>query len=310
MCRILAKTKDMPREKWLELRKQGIGGSDAGAVCGVNPYSSPMKVFQDKTSDETEEIDNEAVRQGNDLEDYVAQRFMEATGKKVRRSNVMYCNEEYPFMIADVDRLVIGEDAGLECKTVSAYNEDKWKNGEIPLHYILQCYHYMAVTGKKVWYLAAVILGREFICKKLVWDDELIGSLIEAEKSFWHNNIVPRIMPEPDGSEVCDAVLGQYFHTTRKESEIALEGFDEKLGRREKILAQIEKLKEEKRKIEQEVKLFMQDNERASSEKYRVLWSSVDTTRFDTKQFKKDRPELYKDYAQTSSSRRFQVKAA
>ena len=310
MCRILAKTKDMPREKWLELRKQGIGGSDAGAVCGVNPYSSPMKVFQDKTSDETEEIDNEAVRQGNDLEDYVAQRFMEATGKKVRRSNVMYCNEEYPFMIADVDRLVIGEDAGLECKTVSAYNEDKWKNGEIPLHYILQCYHYMAVTGKKVWYLAAVILGREFICKKLVWDDELIGSLIEAEKSFWHNNIVPRIMPEPDGSEVCDAVLGQYFHTTRKESEIALEGFDEKLGRREEILAQIEKLKEEKRKIEQEVKLFMQDNERASSEKYRVLWSSMDTTRFDTKQFKKDRPELYKDYAQTSSSRRFQVKAA
>ena len=310
MCRILAKTKDMPREKWLELRKQGIGGSDAGAVCGVNPYSSPMKVFQDKTSDETEEIDNEAVRQGNDLEDYVAQRFMEATGKKVRRSNVMYCNEEYPFMLADVDRLVIGEDAGLECKTVSAYNEDKWKNGEIPLHYILQCYHYMAVTGKKVWYLAAFILGREFICKKLVWDDELIGSLIEAEKSFWHNNIVPRIMPEPDGSEVCDAVLGQYFHTTRKESEIALEGFDEKLGRREKILAQIEKLKEEKRKIEQEVKLFMQDNERASSEKYRVLWSSMDTTRFDTKQFKKDRPELYKDYAQTSSSRRFQVKAA
>ena len=310
MCRILAKTKDMPREKWLELRKQGIGGSDAGAVCGVNPYSSPMKVFQDKTGDETEEIDNEAVRQGNDLEDYVAQRFMEAAGKKVRRSNVMYCNEEYPFMIADVDRLVIGEDAGLECKTVSAYNEDKWKNGEIPLHYILQCYHYMAVTGKKVWYLAAVILGREFICKKLVWDDELIGSLIEAEKSFWHNNIVPRIMPEPDGSEVCDAVLGQYFHTTRKESEIALEGFDEKLGRREEILAQIEALEQEKRKIEQEVKLFMQNNERASSEKYRVLWGSVDTARFDTKRFKEDMPELYKDYAKTSSSRRFQIKAA
>lgn len=310
MCRILAKTKDMPREKWLELRKQGIGGSDAGAVCGVNPYSSPMKVFQDKTSDETEEIDNEAVRQGNDLEDYVAQRFMEATGKKVRRSNVMYCSEEYPFMIADVDRLVVGEDAGLECKTASAYHADKWKDGEMPLHYILQCYHYMAVTGKKTWYIAAVILGREFVCRKLVWDDALISHLIEVEKSFWYNNVVPAVMPEPDGSKVCDTVLEQYFHIARKESEIALEGFDEKLGRREEILAQIEKLEQEKRKIEQEVKLFMQDNERASSEKYRVLWSSVDTARFDTKQFKKDRPELYKDYAKTSYSRRFQVKAA
>ena len=310
MCKVIAKTKGMPKEKWLELRKQGIGGSDAGAVCGVNPYSSPMKVFLDKTGGGTEEIDNEAVRQGNDLEDYVAQRFMEATGKKVRRSNAMYCSEEHPFMVADVDRLVVGEDAGLECKTASAYNADKWKDGGIPPHYVLQCYHYMAVTGKRTWYIAAVILGREFVCRKLAWDDKLIRCLIEAEKSFWYNNVIPGVMPEPDGSEACDTVLGQYFHIVKKESEIALEGFDEKLGRREEILAQMEKLEEEKRKIEQEVKLFMRDNERASSEKYRVSWSSVDTARFDTERFKEDRPELYKDYAKISSSRRFQVKAA
>ena len=76
--------------EWLRLRKSGIGGSDAGAICGVNPYSSAMKVFRDKTSDVVEELDNEAVRIGHDLEDYVAQRFMEATGLKVRKSNFMY----------------------------------------------------------------------------------------------------------------------------------------------------------------------------------------------------------------------------
>ena len=74
-------------EGWLRLRKSGIGGSDAGAVCGVNPYSSAMKVFQDKTSESVEEQDNEAIRIGHDLEDYVAQRFTEATGLKVRKSN-------------------------------------------------------------------------------------------------------------------------------------------------------------------------------------------------------------------------------
>ena len=153
----------LDNHEWLELRKTGIGGSDAGAVCGLNPYSSPMKLFYDKTSDKVEELDNEAVRQGHDLEDYVARRFMEATGLKVRRSNYMYRSVEYPFMIADVDRLIVGEDAGLECKTASAYNADKWKDGKIPLHYVMQCYHYMAVTGKRVWYIAAVILGREFI---------------------------------------------------------------------------------------------------------------------------------------------------
>ena len=78
------------QEQWLKLRKKGIGGSDAGAVCGLNPYSSAMKVFQDKTSSEVEVTDNESMRIGRDLEDYVARRFMEATGLKVRKSNYMY----------------------------------------------------------------------------------------------------------------------------------------------------------------------------------------------------------------------------
>ena len=103
-------TTGMSNEEWLRLRKTGIGGSDAGSICGVNPFGSPMKVYYDKTSSSVEELDNEAVRQGHDLEDYVAQRFMEATGLKVRRSNFMYRSTEYPFMIADVDRLVVGEE--------------------------------------------------------------------------------------------------------------------------------------------------------------------------------------------------------
>ena len=106
-------TAGLSNEEWLKLRKQGIGGSDAGAVCGLNPYSSPMKVFRDKTTDEVEELDNEAIRIGHDLEQYVAERFMEATGLKVRRSNYMYRSQEHPYMIADVDRLVLGEDAVL-----------------------------------------------------------------------------------------------------------------------------------------------------------------------------------------------------
>ncbi len=135
-------TAGMDRKEWLRLRKTGIGGSDAGAVCGLNPYSSPMKVFYDKTAEEIEENDSEAMRIGRDLEDYAAKRFTEAAGLKTRRSNYMYRSIEHPFMIADVDRLVVGEDAGLECKTASAYNADKWKDGDIPLHYILQCCHY------------------------------------------------------------------------------------------------------------------------------------------------------------------------
>ncbi len=303
-------TAGMSNEEWLRLRKTGIGGSDAGSICGVNPFGSPMKVYYDKTSSNIEELDNEAVRQGHDLEDYVAQRFMEATGLKVRRSNFMYRSTEYPFMIADVDRLVIGEDAGLECKTASAYNTDKWKDGNIPLHYIMQCYHYMAVTGKRTWYIAAVILGREFTYRKLVWDDDLIAQMISVEKNFWENHVLPRVLPSPDGSDICNDILNEYFHSARKGSSIKLDGFDDKLKRRAEIMEQIEQLKQEQGMIEQEVKLYMKDNEYASSGNYRISWSSVQSTRLDTKRMKEEQPEIYRDYAVQSVSRRFQVRAA
>ena len=296
--------------EWLRLRKAGIGGSDAGAICGVNPYSSAMKVFHDKTSEEVEEQDNEAIRIGHDLEDYVAQRFMEATGLKVRKSNFMYRSKEHPFMIADVDRLIVGEDAGLECKTASAYNADKWADGNIPLHYVMQCYHYMAVTGKRTWYIAAVILGREFTYRKLEWDDELISRLIGIEEDFWNNHVVPGTIPPPDGSEACDEVIEQYFHTAKKASAIKLVGFDEKLNRREEILGFIAELQAEQKQIEQEVKLFMGDNQYATSDHYRVSWGNIDSIRLDSQRIKTEKPEIYADYGKASHYRRFEVKAA
>ena len=296
--------------EWLRLRKSGIGGSDAGAVCGVNPYSSAMKVFQDKTSEDVKEQDSEAIRIGHDLEDYVAKRFMEASGLKVRKSNFMYRSVEHPFMIADVDRLVVGEDAGLECKTASAYNADKWADGNIPLHYVMQCYHYMAVTKKRTWYIAAVILGREFTYRRLDWDDELINRLIDVEQDFWDNHVVKGIIPPPDGSKACDEVLEQYFHTTKKADAVKLVGFDEKLSRREEILCSIAKLQEEQKRIEQEVKMFMGDSQYAASGRYRVSWGNVDSVRLDSQRIKAEKPEIYADYGKPSHYRRFEVKAA
>jgi len=303
-------TVNMSREEWLQLRKSGIGGSDAGAICGLNPYSSPMKVYQDKTSEDVSDLDSEAMRQGRDLEDYVARRFMEATGLKVRRSNILYRSTEHPCMIADVDRLIVGEDAGLECKTASAYSSDKWKDGEVPMHYLIQCCHYMAVTGRSAWYIAVVILGQEFKYAKITRDDAMIANLIAIEEAFWNTHVVQRVMPPPDGSKACDEVLEKYFHRARKESTIPLIGFDEKLNRRTELLDQIAELEREQKQIEQEVKLYMQDNELASSDRYRVSWTNVDTARLDTKRLKAEKPEIYQDFAKITSSRRLTIKAA
>ena len=303
-------TKNMSREDWLSLRRTGIGGSDAGAICGLNPYSSPLDVYFNKTGEAPETEDNEAMRQGRDLEEYVAKRFTEETGLKVRRSNQMYRSIEHPFMIADVDRLIIGEDAGLECKTANAFGADKWKDGQIPVHYLLQCLHYMAVTGKKTWYIAVVILGMDFQYRKIVWGEKLISNLIEIEENFWDCYVTRGKMPEPDGTDAYTKALGTYFPTAKKGTKIPLIGFDEKLSRREEIIEEMKALETEKSRIEQEVRCYMERNESAVSERYRVSWPNIETSRLDTKRLREEQPEVYQKFLKKTASRRFEITAA
>lgn len=174
----LVSTLNLDKESWLKYRKQGIGGSDAGAVCGLNPYRTAIQVYYDKTSDSIEDVDNEAMRQGREFEEYVARRFSEASGKKVRRANAMFYDEKYPFMLADVDRMIVGENAGLECKTASPYSEEKWRDDKIPLSYQLQCYHYMSVCNADAWYIAVLIYGRDFKYYRIERDNEVIENQI------------------------------------------------------------------------------------------------------------------------------------
>lgn len=303
-------TKNMDRNEWLKIRKTGLGGSDAGAVCGLNPYVSPMAVYRDKVSDETDMGDNEAMRQGRDLEEYVAQRFTEETGLKVRRSNKMYRSTEYPWMIADVDRMVAGGGAGLECKTVSVYKKDQWADGGIPVYYLLQCYHYMIVTGCRTWYLAAVILGQDFQYRRIEYEEETAQNLIALEAEFWNNHVLPRHMPDPDGSKSCDAVLEEYFCQRGKAETIELVGFDQKLERRQEIEETMKLLETEKRQIDQEIKVFMDGHEMADSGRYRVTWREVISSRLDTKRLKEEKPDIYQEFLQESKSSRFTVKVA
>lgn len=315
MCKIIAKTKDMPRKQWLQLRKQGIGGSDAGAILGVNPYSSPMDIYINKVKDDVDidDYDNESMRLGRDLEAYVAERFCEETGLKVRRSNNMYAHKDYPFMIADVDRLVIGKEngfIGLECKTASPYSADKWRDGQIPAHYLAQCYHYMAVLDADAWYIAVVIYGKEFKYIKIERDEEIINNLIQIEKTFWEQNVLAGNMPEPDGSEAANEFINSYFKNSTEALSVKLFGFDDKLKRRMEIDALINKLDTEKKQIDQEVKMYMQDAEIAENENFFVSWKQSVSNRLDTKKLKKEMPDIYEKFCDQVSSRRFLVKTA
>lgn len=314
MYKVMTNTKNMNRKEWLMLRKNGIGGSDAGAVCGLNPYVSPMEVYADKTSNNVDEMatDNEAMRQGRDFEDYVAKRFMEESGLKVRRSNAMYICKEYPFMIADIDRFVIGRNdgiIGLECKTASPYSAEKWKDGKIPVYYIMQCYHYMTVMDAQAWYIAVLIYGREFKYIKLERDEEIIQSLIRIEENFWNNHVMKRVMPEPDGSSAADTFINKHFAESKEGLSVPLAGFDEKLQRRAELSDLIDQLDIEKKKIEQEIKAYMNDAEYAENEHFIVSWKNSTINKIDTKKLKAEMPSVYNKFLNPIRSRRFLVKA-
>ena len=166
----------------------------------------------------------------------------------------------------------------------------------------------MAVTGADAWYIACVILGKEFVWHKIERDEEIIQMLISVESDFWNNNVLADKMLAPDGSKAAEELLSKYYKTSDPDKMIPLVGFDEKLKRRAEITDLQEKLEEEKKQIEQEVKVYMEDAERADSENYSVTWKSVTSNRVDSKKLKSVYPEIYKECVKPAPSRRFVVK--
>ena len=305
----LAKTLDMPREQWLELRKKGIGGSDSAAIVGLDRYRSAFDVYAEKIGLKPEQPDNEAMRQGRDLEQYVAERFMEATGKKVRRRNAMLQHPEYPFMIADIDRWVVGENAGLECKTTSVLNRCKFSQGEFPPNYYVQCMHYMAVTGAERWYLAVLVLNKAFHVFVIERDEAEIQALIEAEKSFWYDHVQRQIPPATDGSEATSELIKQLFPEARERAEIALFGYEDKIQQYLSLDAQARELEQERDKIKQELQLAMADAEIGRAQGYIVEWKNQVRQTLDTKKLKSEHAEIYEKYLKPAQTvRRFMIK--
>lgn len=272
----------MTRDEWLAERRNGIGGSDAGAVVGLNKYRNAFDVYADKLGMTEPVPDNEAMRQGRDLEEYVAQRFCEETGKKVRRRNSMMINTEYPFARANVDRMIVGENAGLECKTANVLSLQRYKNGEYPSEYYCQCVHYMAVTGADRWYLAVLVFGTEFKIFTIERDEEEIAALTEAERSFWENNVQKREPPAPMGTERNDETLSAMYPIGEPDKQIQLVGFDKALSRYAEVKALIKKLETEKKEIEQNIKAEMGDAVRADTDKYKISWNNVQRKDIDT----------------------------
>ena len=306
--KVFCSTKDMDHADWLKARRNGIGGSDAAAIVGLSPYSSPLSVYAHKMELVPPIDDNEAMRQGRDFEDYVAKRFEEAAGLKSRRRNAILQHPEYDWMLANVDRFIVGENAGLECKTTSVYNRTDFDGGNIPPYYYVQCQHYMAVTGAEKWYLAVLILNRKFHWFEIQRNDDDIAALIEVEKDFWENNILTQNPPEP--SEIDSDLLSDLYPSAKDDTEVTLYHIEDTAKALMEVKSQIGDLDKEKKKLENVIKAELGDASVGIMNGFVIKFPNVVSNRFSSTELKKDNPDLYRKYLKETASRRLTIKEA
>lgn len=190
-------------QQWLKGRMIGIGGSDASAVVGLNPYKSNIDLFEEKIGRRVPEdiSDKPCVIYGKKAEEYIRELFkLDYPEYQVSHHEYHILQSlEYPFMQASLDGELVDQDGRkgiLEIKTTNILQSmqyEKWKD-RIPDNYYIQVLHYLLVTGWQFVVLRAHLntewggekrttVKHYFIERSDVEDD--LKMLLEEEKKFW-----------------------------------------------------------------------------------------------------------------------------
>lgn len=306
-------TLEMTHQEWLEDRRKGIGGSDVATILGLNKYKSVYQLWLEKTDQiEVTSAQSEAAYWGNTLEEVVAEEFSKRTGKKVRRRNRVFEHSKYPFLRANIDRDIVGENAILECKTANQYLANEWDEDEIPIQYICQVQHYMNVLNLDYVYFAVLIGGQKFVWKKMERDQELIDMITEKLVEFWTENVEKGIEPAIDGLKATSDFLTQrYLDTDESETELNA-AFDENI-------ANLARLKGDKKIIEENITLLENELKQALGKAEATIgitpnnivsWKKMQSKRLDKKKLIDKYPDIAadEDIYSVSTTKRLTIK--
>ena len=194
-------TKEMSREEWIDKRHESIGASEAGCFLGVNPWKTLVELYYEKIGEADGIPDNMNMRLGRKIEPVIKKLFEEDTGLKVVDDNKIRIDPHYPFITTNLDGMIVGEKVPIEYKMLGIWN------GEIPDYYFAQIQHQMMVTQAPYCYFVVLKVAqpRLLSVQKYERDEEFITELRKREVTFWNENVLKRIPPEP--TEVRDMKL-------------------------------------------------------------------------------------------------------
>jgi putative phage-type endonuclease len=308
----LVDTKKLPYGQWLDVRRNGIGSSDAAAAVGLCPYKSQLELWMEKTGRTLPED----VRPGQDdprywgtlLEPMVATAYQERTGHKVRKLNAVLQHPTFPYMLANIDREIVGvpDVQVLECKTAGEFGARLWKNG-VPEYVQLQVQHQLAVTGKAAADVAVLLCGQQLEIHRIERDDEIIARLVVLETRFWEY-VEKDVEPPADGSESAAKALRQIYRGNDTTADFT---GDEDLGHTFDTLAELKEeldaMQDEAESLKQVIQQAMGDASKAVFAHGEVTFKRAkDSNALDTKRLVAECPDVAAMYAVTRpGARRF-----
>lgn len=315
----LVSTKDMAYQDWLEVRKQGIGSSDAATACGLNPYMSMLELWLIKTGRQAQSIEDEStgvapLYWGKQLEPLVAEYYSMHTNNKVRRVNAVlqHPDSDKHFMLANLDYSVVGSDEVqiLECKTAGEHGAKLWRDG-VPLYVLCQVQHQLAVTGKQAAHVCVLLCGHETKIFKVTRSESVIEHIINAERYFWEC-VEKDTPPSVDASESAAKALQQLYPEHVPLSTADLSGDEQANQQFEQLIQarnQIDKHQEQFDLLKHQLQAKMQQAERATFKAGSVTWKKAkDSISLDAKALLKSHPEYLSQFPQSKTgSRRFNI---
>lgn len=252
------------REAWLEGRRKFIGSSDARAILG-HGYAgeNALAVYADKVSDEPRRISGSQAslfEAGNELEAAILKLFSTRTGKAVNRYEVpsTHLHPTIPFIAASLDGWIEGEDGfeSVEAKFVNSHMAHEWRGEHAPLKHAIQTQFQLLVTQWKRGHVVGLVDG-ELIVFTVERNDKFCEWLTERVEQFWANHIVPRVPPQPDGSDSSAEAIRRLFPEDNGEMIDLPTTFDELVAKLDRIKAREKKLEEMRGELENRLMLAM-----------------------------------------------------
>lgn len=294
------------RKAWLELRRTGIGGSDAAASVGLSKWKTPLDLYLDKKG-QIETAENESMAWGHKLEPVIRQEYANRTGRTVSVPPGIIRHPTVDFALMTPDGIA-DDSRVLQVKT--ARTAEGWGepgSDEIPQEYLLQVTHEMFVTGLGVADVAVLIGGSDFRIYVVEADTELQRMLIDREREFWGH--VQRDEPPPPVNREDVKRRWRISSGAQCRASDAAESVARRLAISK---AWLKLLEEQIDGTTAELQEYMTDAAELVSESGEVLatWKNIKANpRFDLDRFKIEQPELYKSYLRDAApQRRFLLK--